>query len=126
MVKRNYYLKFQINLVLNNNKYIIIANRDKTIIVFEINNKQINLIKEFDNDSALFNIIKINDNYFLTGDYRGYLTLYNFDNGEINEIKNKKVSRNHFSITVLKDKKIIILDKRTGDLAKYQIDGIKI
>ena len=110
--------------ILINNKYIIIANIDKTIIVFDINNKQINLIKEYDND--IFNIIKINDNYFLTGDYRGYLTLYNFDNGEINEIKNKKVSRNHFSITILKDNKIIILDKRTGDLSTYQIDGIKI
>ena len=110
--------------ILINNKYIIIASIDKTIIVFDINNKQINLIKEYDND--LFNIIKINDNYFLTGDYRGYLTLYNFDNGKINEIKNKKVSKNNFSITVLKDNKIIILDKRTGDLATYQIDGIKI
>ena len=112
--------------ILLNNKYIIIASIDKTIIVFDINNKQINLIKEYNNDSALFNIIKINDNYFLTGDYKGYLTLYNFDNGEINEIKNKKVSKNHFSITVLRDKKIIILDKRTGDLTTYQIDGIQI
>jgi len=110
--------------ILINNKYIIIASIDKTIIVFDINNKQINLIKEYDNN--LFNIIKMNDNYFLTGDYRGYLTLYNFDNGEINEIKNKKVSKNNFSITELKDNKIIILDKRTGDLATYQIDGIKI
>jgi hypothetical protein len=99
--------------ILLNNKCLVFIKYDRPsgLILFDIKNMEFISIICSNNQNNITCITKLSENLFVVGDYHGYVTLYSFENNEINEIITEKLSKKIYEISKFNENKFLLKDE---------------
>ena len=102
--------------ILLNNKCLVFIKSGIPLglILFDIKYMEfVTIIYSKNPNNFMTCITKLSENLFLVGDYKGYVTLYSFENNEILEIITKKLSKKIYEISKFNDNKFFFKDEET-------------
>ena len=108
-------------ILLNNKCLVFIKSHiPYGLILFDINHMEFVTIICSKNQNVITCITKLSENLFLVGEYKGYVTLYSFENNEIFEIITEKLSKKIYDIFKFNDNKFCFINEKIVDI--YEIN----